>query len=109
MKLAHSAGEPTAAPGDEIRIPLTLSRSAEFKNALRLELVPDEELGQLMTADAITLQPDQTATELRVRLANDAKLIGEQTLRFRASAVKSDRGDVISETTVVITIRSAAK
>ena len=109
MKLAHSAGEPIAQPGEEIRIPLTLSRSAEFKELLRLELVPDEELGQLMTADAITLQPDQTATELRVRLANDAKLIGEQTLRFRASAAKSDRGDVISETTVLITIRGAAK
>ena len=109
MKLAHTAGEPSVAPGDELRIPLTLSRSAEFRAALRLELLPDEELGQLMTADAITLQPDQTATELRVRLANDAKLIGEQTLRFRASAVNTDRGAVISETTVLVTIRNAAK
>lgn len=105
MKLAHAAGEYAAAPGAELVIALTLSRAAELREEVRLELVASDLPAGLATADPLTLAPDQNAATLRIRLANDPRLVGEQSFKIRAIALKDARWPVISETTVPVMVK----
>ena len=54
---------------------------------------------------SITLTSGQTTATLTVRLMNDANLNDEQTLVVRATSLKEGRWPVISETTVLVSIR----
>ena len=105
MKLSHTAGELTVAPGTEIRIPLALSRAAEFRAPVTVELIADESQTGLVAAVPITLTPEQGGGELVVRLASDARLNGEQSITIRAMGLKDGRWPVIAETTVLVTVR----
>ncbi len=104
MKLSHVGGEFSAILGQEIRIPLTLVRAPEFRAPVQIELVPDEIQTGLMTATPVTVaeQPDGV---LIVRLGNDARLVGEQSLTFRAKGLKDGRWPVIAEATVLVNVR----
>ena len=104
MKLSHAGREITATPGQELRIPLTLVRAAEFRAAVQIELVADEHHAGLIAAMPITLT-EQAEGTLVVKLANDARLVGEQTLTIRAKGLKDDRWPVIAETTVLVNVR----
>lgn len=106
LKLSHTAGEPVASPGSTVRIPVALSRAPEFRETVRIELLPPEGLADLMTSAPLSLSGDQSTSEIALQLAADPRLIGEQTLRIRASAVRGDRGQVISETTLLLTVRA---
>ena len=105
MKLSHTAGELTVAPGREIRIPLALSRAAEFRAPVQIELVADETQTGLIAAAPITLTPEQVDGVLIVRLGNDSRLNGEQSFTIRAVGLKDGRWPVIAETTVLVTVR----
>ena len=105
MKLSHTAGELTVAPGCEIRIPLTLSRAAEFRAPVQIELIADETQTGLIAAAPITLTLEQTDGVLIVRLGNDPRLSGEQSFTIRAVGLKDGRWPVIAETTVLVTVR----
>ncbi len=105
MKLSHTAGELTVAPGSEIRVPLALSRAAEFRAPVQIELVADETQAGLMAAAPIALTPEQANGELVVRLGSDPRLSGEQSFTVRAVGLKDGRWPVIAETTVLVTVR----
>ncbi len=105
MKLSHSGGELAATLGGEVRVPLNLSIAAELREPIRLTLVPAESQTNLLSAEPITLPAGQTTATLIVRVANDAKLIGEQLLLIRATSLKDGRWTVASETTVLCTVR----
>ena len=105
MKLSHTAGELTVAPGSEIRIPLALSRAAEFRAPVQIELIADETQTGLVAAAPITLTPEQADGALVVRLGNDPRLNGEQSFTIRAVGLKDGRWPVIAETTVLVTVR----
>ncbi|MFM9963876.1 MAG: PPC domain-containing protein [Planctomycetaceae bacterium] len=104
MKLSHSAGEPTVALGGELRIPLALSLATELRDAIKITVMPTEEQTNLLTAEPIPLTAGQKEATLIVRVANDAKLVGEQSLVIRAATLRNGY-PVISETTVLITIK----
>ena len=105
MKLAHAPGEYTATVGSELVIPLQLSRAAELREEVKLELLAGEFPAGLITAEPMMLANNQTEAKFRIRLANDPRLTGEQTFRIRAIALKDGRWPVISETTVPVVIK----
>ncbi len=105
MKLAHAPGEYSAAVGSEITIPLQLSRAAELREEVKLELMRGDLPAGLATAEPMTLATNQTAGTFRIRLANDPRLTGEQSFKIRAIALKDGRWPVISETTVTVVVK----
>jgi hypothetical protein len=105
LKLAHAPGEYTAAAGSEIVIPLQLSRAAELREEVKLELLAGELPAGLATAEPIVFASDQITATLRIRLANDPRLIGEQSFKIRAIALQDGRWPVISETTVPVIVK----
>lgn len=104
MKLAHAPGEYTAVVGSELVIPLQLSRAAELRDDVKLELLPGELPADLATTELITLTIDKSEATMRIRLANDPRLAGEQSFKIRATAIK-DGWPVISETTVAVVVK----
>ena len=106
MKLSHTAGEPTVTLGSEVRIPLALSLASELKDAIKITVMPSDDQSTLLAAEPIQLSPGQKETTLIVRVANDAKLVGEQSLVVRAATLRNGY-PVISETTVLLTIKPA--
>ncbi len=106
MKLSHTAGEPTVTLGGEIRIPLALSLASELRDAIKITVMPSEDQTNLLSAEPIPLSAGQKETTLIVRVANDAKLVGEQSLVIRAATLRNGY-PVISETTVLLTVKAA--
>ncbi len=106
MKLSHTAGEPTVTLGSEVRIPLALSLASELKDAIKITVMPSDDQASLLAAEPIQLSPGQKETTLIVRVANDAKLVGEQSLVIRAATLRNGY-PVISETTVLLTVKVA--
>ncbi len=106
MKLSHSAGEPTVTLGSEVRIPLALSLASELREPIKITVMPSEDQTNLLTAEPIPLSAGQKETTLIVRVANDAKLVGEQSLVVRAFTLRNGY-PVISETTVLLTVKAA--
>ncbi len=104
MKLSHTAGEPTVLLGGEIRVPVSLSRVAEFREPVRIELVPDEARTGEVAAEPLQLTPDQTEGTILIRFGSAMGTLGEQSVTIRATALKEGRRPVISETTVLVTI-----
>ncbi len=105
MKLSHSASEPAVTLGTEVRIPLALSLASELRESIRITVMPDETQTNLLTAEPIQLSAGQKETTLIVRVANDAKLVGEQSLVVRAATLRNGY-PVISETTVLLTVKA---
>lgn len=106
MKLAHVPNEYQATVGGELAIPLTISRVAEFREPLKIELVPNEDQTGLISADVLSLSPSDVKTTLTIRLQDDAKLVGEQTFLVRATALQQGKWLVKSETTVTVDVRA---
>lgn len=104
MKLSHHDNELALAPESPLSISLSLFRVAEFRETARIELVPDISQSGHIEAEPITLTADQTEAKLQVKLTNGAKLLGEQVITIRATALKGGRWPVIAETTLRVTV-----
>ena len=105
LKLSHNAGEPVLKPGAEITIPLTISRAESLRDPVRLSLSNQEVANRAFTAEPIVLNADRKDTDFKVRLAaNSGAIMGEVPIVIRAESTK-DGLPVISETTVLVTIR----
>ncbi len=105
LKISSSAGEVSAKPGETIRIPLTVSRAPELNESVVVELVADESQSVLFSAEPVRFSANDRQGTLAVRLANDARCHGDQSLTLRATALQKGSGQVISETTVVVTVK----
>lgn len=105
MKLNHIAGEMSATLGSEIRIPLVLSLTPDLKESIRLTLMPDESQTGLISGEPIVLDADRSQATFVVKLANDPKLVGEQMIQVRATAMKGGRWPVVSETSVLVIVK----
>jgi hypothetical protein len=102
MKLSHAPREFEAAPGEELRIPLSLVRSPDFTVPVEISLVPNETAS--LNASPIQLASDQLECEFVVPIPSNA-MGSDQTLTFRARGLKDGQWPVLSETTIRITIR----
>lgn len=106
MKLSHAAAEYQSKPGGELTVPLSISRVAEFKEPLKVEVIPNEDQQGLITADALSLSPMDTKAAMTIKLADDPRLVGEQSFLIRATALQQGKWLVKSETTVVVDVRA---
>lgn len=104
LKLGAGQTEISGQPGGENEIPLTLFRAPELVESVRLELVPPELPEGSITAEPMTLEADAAGTSLKLRLADDPRLVGERSLVFRATALQDGRWPVVSETTVLLIV-----
>ena len=76
----------------------------ELREPIRISVMPSESQAGLLLAEPMQLVAGQKETALIVRLANDAKLVGEQSVVVRASTLRNGY-PVISETTVLLTVK----
>jgi hypothetical protein len=106
MKLAHAPAEYQATVGGELTVPLSISRIAEFKEPLKIELVPDEKQMGLISAEPLSLTPAETKTALTIKLADNPQFVGERTFLIRATAYQQGKWLVKSETAVVVEVRA---
>ena len=106
MKLSHSAGEPTATLGSEVRIPLALSLASELRDAIKITVMPSESQTNLLSAEPVQLSAGQKETTFVIKLSADAQLVGEQPVVIRAATLRNGY-PVISETTVLLTVKAS--
>ena len=104
MKLGHVEKELACKIGEEVKIPLTLSRAKELTEDVRVELVSTGLPAGMMTAQAVSPKPDESEIVVSLNLASDAQFIGEQNVTFRATALKDGKWPVISETSVLLVV-----
>lgn len=105
MKLAHAPGEYAVAAGGELTVPLTISRIAEFREPVRLELVVSEELAGEITAESLMITPMESQAAMKIRFSETIASMPNQALVIRATAQQPGRGLVKSETTLFVEIR----
>lgn len=105
LKLSHAAGEPVMKAGDELRVPLTISRADSLKDPVRLSLSVNAGANRFFNAEPIVLAPDRRDAEFVVRLAPTATMAaGEMSVVIRAESSK-DGLPVVSETSVLVMVR----
>lgn len=104
LKLSHTPGEFQATVGSELRVPLTVYLATEFREPVKIELVPADEQVGLVSAESLALSPGRTRCELVIRLQDDTRLIGEQPFLIRATALEQGKWLVKSETTVTVDV-----
>ncbi len=97
LKLSTDTPQIQAKTGQQLSIPLTISRSLLLKDPIRLELIADDSF----MAEPVTLSPEQSQTEYRVvHTGKDTPT--EHTVKIRATAMKEGKYPAISETSVLI-------
>jgi len=102
LKLAHTTHELQSIAGQEIAIPVKLSRSPRLKDPARLELIlSDKQTGQF-TAEPMTLGPTQTEAVFRIQPSPTNDLTGRHKLTLRATSLQDGRWPCVSETHVPI-------
>ncbi len=73
---------------------------AKLTEPLKLELIVPDELQGLVKMAPLTLDAGKTEATVRITTVNDPRLIGEQTLTLRATAIQSGNLAVVSEAAV---------
>lgn len=100
MKITHTAADCRANIGQVVSIPLSVSCVPEFRETIQIDLIPNESQAGLIQAQPISVSPGEAEATLTIHLANDAKLVGEQSFLIRATARQHGRWLVKSETIV---------
>ncbi len=102
MKLAHAPAEYQAPRGGTLALPLTIARTLDFREPVRIELVTTEAQAGLVTAQPLTLSPTDTQATLTLQFKDVPRAVRELSLLIRATADQPNRGLVRSETTVTV-------
>jgi hypothetical protein len=90
--------EVTARPGEELTCPFALDRTANFTEAMRLELL--ETPG--FTAEDVQIDAGGNEAVVKVRVARDVKRPAEVGLRFRATGKETAGAKVVTLATVTV-------
>jgi hypothetical protein len=104
MKLAHAPAEYQASRGGTVAVPLTISRTPDFREPVTIELVLTDPQTGIVSAAPISLSATDQQTALTLRFADAPSAVGEHRLLIRATADQPGRGMVRSETTVTVDI-----
>jgi hypothetical protein len=97
LKLSTSGPDAVVPIGESFSVPVRVSRSPRLPNAAMVELQVPDEIAGFLHAESLTLPPGQDQGELRITLANDARLAGDWLLTLRATALQEDQWPVISD------------
>lgn len=102
LKLSHKPKDYQSRPGEPLQVEISLTRAVDFKEPVTLELRPGEALKGLLTAEPVTLSPQQTGVVFPITRNAASQLTGEREVTIRATALKGGKLPVISETSVIV-------
>lgn len=103
MKLGHAGKEIHAKVGSEIEVPLALFRTADFREAVTLEVIT-QDVPNGVTAEPVVVMGDQQVGTMKLRIAADPHLVGEYKIKFRATALRDGKWPVISEANLLMIV-----
>lgn len=109
LKLDCPTPQLQARPGDEISIPIVVSRGVQLPLPATVELEIPEELKGIVECDPITLSTEVSEGVLKVRTQSDPRLLGRWFWTLKATSLQDDRWPVVSQTDVDIRIESTTK
>lgn len=109
LKLDCPTPQLQARLGDEILIPIVVSRGVQLPLPTTVELEIPEELKGIVECDPITLSAEVTEGVLKVRTQSDPRLLGRWFWTLKATSLQDDRWPVVSQTDVDIRIESTTK
>jgi hypothetical protein len=101
LKLAADVKEFQAKAGETLSIPLTIRRSKQLTESVRIELLTGS-AKELFSADAVDLTAEQTQIDFFVAVGSAAPAKGEYELIFRATLLQNGKLPVVSETAVLV-------
>ena len=102
LKISPGPGELRVRAGESFDLPLKVLRSAKLDKPVRLEARLVGETEGLLRAESIEVAPNLDRVSMRVESENDQRLLGEQTIRIRATALQAGDLPVVSEVTVPV-------
>ena len=105
LKLSHEPSERVVTLAETIEIPLKVSRSVKLHEAVRLELVPDDNNPHLAVAEPVNVPADEVSATMSLRIGTDPTLVGERSVTSRATAMQNGRWPTLSETVVPLVIQ----
>ncbi|MEZ6058555.1 MAG: hypothetical protein R3C01_17780 [Planctomycetaceae bacterium] len=101
LKLDCLAQESIAKVGSTIDLPIHISRSVKLPQPTTIELVVPDELIGVVSAEPLVLPAGIDTGSLRLATKNTPALLGQWSLRLRATAMQEEH-PVVSETTLAI-------
>jgi hypothetical protein len=108
LKIAAEIDEFEIAPGQLISVPLDISVSNELREPIRVELNESDPLG-LFTAKPRTLTARQRQAEISIQSKSEMLVGDEYQLTIRATVMQNGHLPVVSETSVLVRVMSAAQ
>jgi hypothetical protein len=109
LKLDCPTPQLQAHLGDEISIPIVVSRGVQLPLPTTVELEIPEELKGIVECDPITLSAEVSEGVLKVRTQSDPRLLGCWFWTLKATSPQDDRWPVVSQADVDIRIESTTK
>jgi hypothetical protein len=109
LKLDCPTPQLQAHLGDEISIPIVVSRGVQLPLPTTVELEIPEELKGIVECDPITLSAEVSEGVLKVRTQSDPRLLGCWFWTLKATSLQDDRWPVVSQADVDIRIESTTK
>ena len=97
LKLECPTPQLLAAPGDELKIPIAVSRSVKLPLPTTVEFEIPEELKGLVECDPLTLAADTREGTLTIRTKADPRLHGQWNWTLRATSLQDHRWPVVSQ------------
>ena len=98
LKLECPTPQLVARPGEEIKVPITVSRSVKLPLSTTVEFtVPDELIG-IVECDPVTFPQGTNEGFLVIRTKADARLNGRWNWTLTATSLQDDRWPVVSQT-----------
>ena len=102
LKITHAEQELRAAPGEAVSIPVSILRSAELKEAVKLELIVPRNLAGTLKADSVIVPPGKSRTIVTVQTGSDTRLNGTRTFTIRGTAKQHGKYPVVSQTEISV-------
>jgi len=105
LKVSADVKELKATTGKKLFVPITIRRSRNLTESVRLELLAGNSKTIVFKSEALDVAGDQTQTSFPFTLiSSTVGTAGESELTIRATVLQNGRLPVISETTVIVLI-----
>lgn len=98
LKISADAGGLTARPGESVRVPVKVARSAKLPAAVRLEVRTPRRMEQDdFSAEPLVVPPDQGEVMLPIQLGAGLRTPGKYALTIRALALQPGNPPALSD------------
>lgn len=102
LKISADIVELQSAPGQTFSVPITISRTKQLTESVRLEISPTVSQTELFTAEPKTLPATQTEILFPITANATVDSSREHKLTIRATVLQNGTLPVVSETTIVV-------